>query len=53
MFEVGEEFVRFCLTRLSRELVNLDARLETLSAVFRWRPLDVVASLHDDTELWL
>ncbi len=52
VFEVGEEFFLLCFTRLLRKLADLDACFKVLSAVFRYRPSEVVSSLNGGAELW-
>ncbi len=52
MFEVCEEFFPLCLTRLIRKLAELGACFKVLSAVFRYRPSEVVSSLNGGAELW-
>ncbi len=52
MFEVSEEFFPLCLMRLLRKLVDLGACFKVLSAVFLYRPSEVVSSLNSGAELW-
>ncbi len=52
VFEVGEEFFSLCFTRLLRKLADLGACFKVLSAVFRYRPSEVVSSLNGGAELW-
>ncbi len=46
MFEVSEEFFPLCFSRLFRKLADLGACFKVLSAVFRYRPSEVVSSLN-------
>ncbi len=39
-------------SRLLRKLADLDACFKVLSAVFRYRPSEVVSSLNGGAELW-
>ncbi len=50
VFEVSEEFFPLCLPRLLRKLADLGACFEVLSAVFSYRPLEVVLSLNGCAE---
>ncbi len=52
VFEVSEEFFPLCLARLLRKLANLGACFKVLSAVFRYRPSEVVSSRNGGAELW-
>ncbi len=52
VFEVSEEFFPFCLPRLLRKLAHLGFCFKVLSAVFRYRPSEVVLSLNGGVKLW-
>ncbi len=52
VFEVSEEFFPLCLTRLLRKLADLSASFKVLSAVFRYRPSEVVSSSKGGKEVW-
>ncbi len=52
MYEVSEEFFPLCLPRLLRKLADLGACFKVLSAVFRYRPSEVVSSPNGSVELW-
>ncbi len=52
VFEVTLEFFPLGLSGLIRKLADLGACFKVLSAVFRYRPSEVVSSLNGGTELW-
>ncbi len=52
VLEVSEEFFPLCLSLLLRKLADLRACFKVLSAVFRYRPSEVVSSLNGGAELW-
>ncbi len=52
LFKVSEEFFPLCLTPLLRKLADLGACFKVLSAVFCYRPSEVVSSLNGGPELW-
>ncbi len=52
VFEVSEDFFPLCLPLLLRKLADPGACFKILSAVFRYRPSEVVSSLNGGAELW-
>ncbi len=51
VFEVSEEFFPLPLARLLRKVADLGACFKVLSAVFGYRPSEVVSSLNGGAEL--
>ncbi len=51
LFDISKDFYPRCLACLLRKLTNPCACFEVLSAVFRYRPLDVPMPLFGDVEL--